>query len=215
VYFELCPISEEDQRMAKTDQPYRQRLEARMIDIAERLMEAEGLAAVQARRVTGEADCSVGTLYNVFGGLDGLILAVNSETLKRLGERLGAATRAAMSGSLEDRLLALAFAYRDFAVEQQTRWRALFEHRMAGGADVPEAYRAHQAQLFVLVEQVIADVIKEPAARASAARALFSAVHGIVALSLESRLGPYNAEETEQQLWFIVSNASRGLVSGR
>ena len=75
-------------------QPYRQRLETRMIDIAERLIASEGLAAVQARRIAQEADCSVGTLYNVFGGLDGLIIAVNTRTLKALGEKLETAAAA-------------------------------------------------------------------------------------------------------------------------
>ena len=160
-----------------------------MIDIAERIIAGEGLSAVQARRIAQEADCSVGTLYNVFGGLDGLIIAANTRTLMALGEKLGTAVRGTRREALENRLMALALAYRDFAFEQNNRWRALFDHRMEPGKPVPERYRAEQARLFELVEECLDDYIADRAARFSAARALFSGVHGIVSLALDNKLG--------------------------
>lgn len=195
-------------------QIYRQRLEARMAEIAERLISAEGLQAVQARRVAQEADCSVGTLYNVFGGLDGLVVAANTRTLKALGEKLETAARGAgAGGTLEDRLMSLALAYRDFAYQQNRRWRALFDHRMEPGRAVPDSYIAEQAALLMLVERCIAGHIADPAERSSAARALFSGVHGIVWLALDNKLGSLGPEETERQVRFIVGAAARGLAA--
>lgn len=194
-------------------QPYRQRLEARMIDIAERLVAAEGLGAVQARRVAQEADCSVGTLYNVFGGLDGLILAVNMRTLAALGAKLQTAARGAERGPIEDRLMALALAYRDFAADETSRWRALFEHRMEEGKTVPERYREDQAGLFALIETSLGAAIREPEARFTAARALFSAVHGIITMAHDNKLGGIDAAETERQLRFMVGAVARGLAA--
>ena len=197
-------------------QPYRQRLEPRMIDIAERLITTDGLAAVQARRIAQEADCSVGTIYNVFGGLDGLIIAANTRTLKALGEKLETAGRGAhASASLEDRLMALALAYCDFAYQQNKRWRALFDHRMEPGRPVPDSYRAEQAQLLVLVEGCLTGYIADPAERASAARALFSGVHSIVWLALDNKLASLGPDETERQVRFIVGAAARGLAAAR
>ncbi|MGE0626450.1 MAG: TetR/AcrR family transcriptional regulator [Hyphomicrobiaceae bacterium] len=201
-------------KMSQTEQPYRQRLEVRMIDIAERLIERKGLAAVQARRLTQEAHCSVGTLYNVFGGLDAVIIAVNIRTLMKLGIELEAVVRSTQEASPDQRLLALARAYHKFAHDHSSRWLALFEHRMAEGAEVPDDYRNQQRKLFTIVEAVIAPFVADDAARASAAQALFSAVHGIVKLSLEGRLAPYDPAETERQIRFIVSNAAQGLQSG-
>mgnify|MGYP000941590172 CR=1 FL=1 len=74
------------------DLPYRDRLRARMVDIAERILAGEGLSALQARRVTQEAECSIGTLYNIFEGLDGLIVAANERTLEALVETSTART---------------------------------------------------------------------------------------------------------------------------
>lgn len=196
-------------------QPYRQRLETRMIDIAERLIASEGLGAVQARRIALEADCSVGTLYNVFAGLDGLIVAANMRTLKALGTTLEVAMRGAQHGSLQGQLLALAMTYRDFAVRESRRWRALFDHRMEADQSVPDSYRAEQAELFRLVEACLLPHIASATERATAARALFSAVHGIVWLALDNKLDSPGPEEAERQVRFIVSAAARGLEAAR
>jgi AcrR family transcriptional regulator len=193
--------------------PYRQRLEARMIDIAERVITVEGISAMQARRVAQEADCSVGTLYNVFGGLDGLVIAVNMRTLAVLGDKLQTAARGADGGSLHSQLIALALAYRDFAYQQTPRWRALFEHKMEPDKSVPPGYREAQATLFALVESALQSVIADAAQRMSAARALFSAVHGIVALALDNKLGGQDPAETERQVRLIVGALARGLAT--
>lgn len=195
-----------------TQQPYRQRLAARMIDIAERVIALEGIAGMQARRVAQEADCSIGTLYNVFGDLDGLAVAVNMRTLEALGDKLQTAARGAEGGTLESRLMALALAYRDFAYQQGPRWRALFEHRMEAGKPVPDSYREAQSHLFALIEAALGAVIAAADERIRAARALFSAVHGIVALALDNKLGGQDADETERQVRFIVSAVTRGLA---
>lgn len=194
-------------------QSFRQRHETRMIDIAERLIAGEGLSAVQARRVAQEADCSVGTLYNVFGGLDGLIISANTRTLKLMGETLQTAVRSAGHGGLEQQLLGLALAYSDFAYRQTNRWRALFEHRMEPGKPVPDNYRDEQAVLLRLVEERLAGHIANEADRFSAARALFSGVHGIVWLALDDKLGALGPEETERQIRFIVGAAARGIAA--
>lgn len=190
---------------------YRPRLAARMIAIADQIVASEGLGAVQARRIAREADCSVGTLYNVFGGLDGLVLAVNRGSLEALGARLETAARAAAGGTAEQRLSALALAYRDFAFGETPRWRTLFEHRMERDAPVPDDYRAYQAKLFELVERSLAEALEADSERATAARALFSAVHGIVSLSLDNKLGRQGYVETELQIRFLLRTVSRGL----
>ncbi len=207
----MCRIEHKRSQKVLEAQPYRQRLEARMTDIAERIIASEGLPAVQARRIAQEADCSVGTLYNVFGGLDGLIIAVNRRSLAALGAMLGTAARGAGTASARDRLLALALAYRDFAFGQKTRWRALFEHRMEQGVAVPATYRDEQSALFALIEQALTHAVPEPEERATAARALFAAVHGIITLALDNKLGAEDAEETERQIRFLVGTAARGM----
>ena len=191
--------------------PYRTKMRESMVAIASRIVGEEGLAAVQARRVAQEAGCAVGTLYNVFGGLDHLIVEANANTLDALGDGLAKADAAAAAGTVADRLLALALAYLEFAVANNKAWRALFEHHMAPGSEVPAWYRDRQSGLFGRVEAILEPLITEKGARSSAARALFSAVHGIVSISLDQKLGDFDRTESDRQVRFVVKSIADGL----
>ena len=59
----------------------KERLRGEILTVAEEIVSQDGLSALQARRVASEAGCSVGSIYNAFGDLDELILAVNEATL--------------------------------------------------------------------------------------------------------------------------------------
>lgn len=191
---------------------YRDRLREAILAIAHRIVEAEGLGALQARRIARDAECSVGSIYNVFGDIDGLVIALNGQTLARLGIDLGKAQQTAAGGSLEDRLLALALAYARFAMENRELWRAVFAHQRPAGMPVPDAYLADQARLLALLEALLQAVIGDGARRAQAARALFGSVHGIVALAVDDRLGGTVALELDEEIRILVGLIARGLA---
>jgi AcrR family transcriptional regulator len=197
------------------DLPYRDRLRARMLDIAERILAGEGLSALQARRVTQEAECSIGTLYNIFDGLDGLIVAANERTLEALGGALGAALGAAQAKPMRDRLEALALSYSRFAIDNELRWKAMFEHKLPVGTLAPESFRAKREQLFGVVESILAEAIPDTERRRVGARALFSAVHGIVTLALDRTIHDLSPAEVEGQARFIVETVAKGLTAER
>ena len=194
---------------------YRGKMRGNMVAIATRILQTEGLAALQARRVAAEAGCAVGTLYNVFGGLDHLIIEANTNTLTALGDVLEIADERGRTREVADRLSALAMAYLGFAADNQKAWRALFEHQMGPGGQVPEAYVERQTALFQRVETIVADFFPDAAARRSAARALFSAVHGIVTISLDQKLGEFDHAEAERQVSFVVRAIAAGLEQSR
>ncbi len=201
---------------APTPPTYRDEMRAKMLGIAKRVVAEEGLGALQARRVADEAGCAVGTIYNVFKNLDNLIIETNSATLSDLGASLVAVAQQGAdiqgAGAVAERLQALGLAYLDFAVSQNKSWRAVFDHHMAPGNPVPDWYRLKQAQLFALVEGVLGEVIADENSRSRAARALFSAVHGVVMLSLAGTLGPTDRSETEAQVRFIVRAVAEGVA---
>jgi AcrR family transcriptional regulator len=202
-----------DAHMTSEDATYRTRLNARMLQIAERILEEEGLGGVQARRIAKEADCAVGTLYNIFNGLDGLIVAANTQTLRAFGRVGEAAMRRASDRPFGEQLEALALAYLDFAIAHPRRWKAVFDHQMTDQHDVPAPYRADQNKLFAMIEQPLTSLIPDQGHRASAARGMFAAVHGIISLALDHKLGPFNAAETDWQVRYIVRLMAAGLAS--
>lgn len=191
--------------------PYREQLKADVLAIARRIVEQDGLAALHARRVAAQAKCSVGSIYNVFDDLDGLVIALNIETVHDLGKALTASFEGSAQLGLDERLADLAITYARFAVANANRWRAVFEHKLSGTRTIPETYRSDQARLLALIEDIIAGEIPDSAMRERAARALFAAVHGIVALALESKLVAFDAQGTEMEIRFIVKAAASGL----
>ena len=189
----------------------REDLRERLVAAAEARIEAAGLAALRARDVTADAGCAVGALYTAFKDLDDLIVHVNSRTLSRLG--------ASLDRQLTDketpraRFQSLARAYFVFARDNQALWRALFEHRMAPGNDVPDWHRAEQAVLIQhLVEPlaILRPTLALPQLLARA-RTLFSAVHGIVAISLEDRFVGLAPSDLEGELRLFVDAIVTGI----
>lgn len=190
---------------------YREKLRDEVVALGVRLVETEGLDALQARRIAKEAGCAVGSLYNVFGDIDGLIAAINGVTLGKLGSALTIAQAACAGGTLKERLLALALAYTRFAMENHRAWDAVFKHRRAAGSDVPPSYVADQMRLIGVIEGVIQGTAADADARARQARALFAAIHGIVALAMDDRLAGIARAELEDQVRFMVDVIAHGL----
>ncbi|HEV3248937.1 MAG TPA: TetR/AcrR family transcriptional regulator [Beijerinckiaceae bacterium] len=193
-------------------------LKERLTDAASRLIEAKGLASVKARPLAEKAGCALGAIYTVFPDLDALILAVSARTLARLEAHLDAiavevAAEATPREAARQRLVALALAYLDFAFAHRASWRALFEHRLPEGRPVPEWMVAEQARLFGKVEVLLGPLVPHMgvAQRAMLARSLFSAVHGLVLLGLEEKLGVMPFAMLREEVERLVSAMARGL----
>jgi AcrR family transcriptional regulator len=190
---------------------YRDRLKSNIVRVAREILVSDGLEGLQARRVARGADCSVGTIYNLFGNLDMVIITANADTLDELhGELLR--SKDGMS-TMDAQLNAMASMYLSFAVERTTEWRAIFEHRLTTKTTVPDWYLLKQSELFAVVEGILEQAIAAPNRRLEAARALFSAVHGVIALALDEKLGIFDRNATERQVKFIVQSISGGLRS--
>lgn len=196
---------------SRADPEFRDKLRGSLMLIGRRLIEQEGVASLQARRIASEAGCAVGSIYNVFEDLEDLVIQINMHTLNELGGSLTKAHKASRNEATYYRLIALADAYFQFAESHQRLWRAIFEHRLPEGRKVPAEYREDQARLFALVEECLINELADANERRSAARALFASVHGIVSLALDRKLGEFHAQETRHQIEFLISCATRGL----
>lgn len=197
----------------------RQHLKEALILAAERVIEARGVAGLKARDLASEAGCSLGAIYNVFSDMDDLILSLNSRMLVALERELGEAANAAPKEATDDveravaQMQALAEAYLNFAAANTARWRAMFDHSLRGKEGVPEWYFEQQKKLFAFVE-VPLRLLKpgmESAAMARLARSVFSAVHGVVLLGLEEKLGDISPDVLRGQIQVIVEAMGRGL----
>ena len=197
----------------------RLRLREALLAAAAAMIRAQGLGGLKARELAQAAGCAVGAIYNVFPDLDSLVLAVNAGTLDRIDatiERAGReGDRTEGPGRATERLVALGDAYLAFAAAEPHLWRALFEHRLPPGTDIPVWYREQQARLFAHLDAPLAVLM--PAAgeaeRRETARVLFSAVHGLVMLGLEEKLGAMPMESLRAELRHFLVTFCRGLTA--
>lgn len=188
-------------------------LRKRLIDAAERVIATEGLAALNARDIAREAGCATGMIYNLFAHMDELILCVGLRTLTMLDAEVAASPVGELSReNAVAELVRLASAYLEFAATHTIRWQALFEHRMIHGHSLPDWFIEGQRLLFGQLERPLAALLPEftTSARRVFARTLFSAVHGIVALGLEEKLGPLPMRDLRSQLAATVRAIAQG-----
>jgi AcrR family transcriptional regulator len=196
----------------------RRKLRDALIEAAERIIEKEGLRGMKARDLAFRVGCAVGAIYNVFADLDDLIFAVNALTLEQLEKTLTVA-----SGSDDPQadaiktLTHLGLAYTDYAAAHTRRWRALFDHRLPEGREIPTWYRANLHRLFDYIEGPLRKLAPSLAdqQRVLLARSLFSAVHGIVLIGLEEKLQSIPLSVLRQQVTAMIEAFARGLVAPR
>lgn len=154
------------------------RPELREMIIAEghRQMEEVGFARFSAREVAKRIGYSIGTLYNVFGSYDRMILAINGRTLDLWVDYL----EARLEEATADRLRMAIGAYFEFAVIHRHAWAALYDFRLPDDEEPDEAYQARLAAIIQVVEREVRGALPPHRADEAAAltRSLLATVHG-------------------------------------
>lgn len=156
------------------------RAELREIMIAEghRQMREVGFAHFSAREVAKRVGYSIGTIYNIFGSYDALILAINGRTLEMWLDYLE--SRLDSLGPDENRLERAIEAYFEFAVVNRHAWTAIYDFRLPDDTAPPQDYQEKVAAIITVVEREVTAAL--PLARQEEApaltRSLLATVHG-------------------------------------
>jgi AcrR family transcriptional regulator len=162
--------------MGRRSDHTRPELRALLIAEGHALLAEQGLARFSGREVAKRAGYSVGTIYNVFGSLDRLIVSINSHTFTLWAEFL----RQRLESGGEDRIRSLVEAYFDFALAHPKLWSAIYDHRPAEGNALDESDAEQRAQLTAIVEEEVRAALPRPDMPDAArfARSLIATVHG-------------------------------------
>lgn len=191
--------------MATKTELRRQELRENLIGIAERTIAQKGLTALRARDLASEAGCAVGAIYNVFGDLTDLVLAVNARTFHRLGADVAAVLADAPQDPVEQ-LVIMAQAYHRFAADNHLSWRALFDVERAPGESAPDWYLHEMGQLFAYISDPLAVIFPDRDSKdlALLTRALFSSVHGIVLLGLDEASAGVPSDDIDRMIALVL-----------
>ena len=191
----------------------REKQREELLQAAETMIAANGLAGLKTRELAQRIGVANGAVYNLVEDMDDLVLRVGSRTLARLDAALIAAEAEGPASPVE-MLSRIAVAYCDFAAENTELWRALFEHRMQPGKDVPDWSITQQMELFRHIHGPLVALFpkQSPAELGVLARSLFSAVHGMVALGLEQKLVAVPLDVLRREIALIVRAMVNGIV---
>lgn len=154
------------------------RAELREIIVAEghRQLSEVGYWRFSARELAKRIGYSIGTIYNVLGSHDQLMVAVNGRTLELWLDYLDSR----LHGASEHRLKLAIDAYFEFAIVHRHAWAALYDFRLPDDTPPPADYQAKVAAITAIVTAEVAAAL--PPARAGEAeplaRSLLATVHG-------------------------------------
>ena len=191
-----------------------------IMEAADELIEQGGAAALQVRAIAKKAGVSVGSVYNIVGDIETLHRTINVQLLDELG-MAGTATSARLRADgvtdVRERLLALSETYLDFVEQNYAKWSALLNfNRARPTEDLPDGYMVRLEMLFDIIAEVLMDTPlgDDEERRRTAARALWSAVHGIVTNSFIGSFSTSHESESRRQIDLLVTVFVRGLAAG-
>jgi AcrR family transcriptional regulator len=165
-----------DGRMGRRSDHSREELTRLIITEGHKHMAEVGFARFSAREVAKRIGYTIGTLYNVFGSHDRLVLAINTRTFQLWADHL----RRMLAEDRDDPIRTLVEAYFSFARDNRHAWLAIYDHRLPPDVPIPDEEAAERSALTEIVAREVAAVLPERMADEAArlARSLIATVHG-------------------------------------
>ena len=192
------------------------------------LMAEGGMEAVKARALAQKVGVSVGSVYNLFGNVEGVLEhacarlfdALNALGRTRLGQieaQMAAEGIIAAPERLRFVLMSLSALYIDFVTDNEQAWNALLAfNRSRPVGDAADWYLGKQSELIGMLGDalVTAPGMADAERRMTTGWALWAAVHGIVSLSYVGQVRPDTRARTEAQIASLVTPVVAGIFAG-
>jgi AcrR family transcriptional regulator len=185
-----------------------------LIDIAARLLAAEGPQSLSTRRIAAEAGSSTMAVYTHFGGMSGLVREVVHEGFLRLADHF---SRVKQTDDPVADMALLGRAYRHNALANAHLYVVMFGASSLAGFELTEEDRQHGRYTLVGVVETANRCIESgrfrPGDAGLVAHQMWLATHGLVTLELgEYLIEPWDADTCwEQQLVSLMAGAGDSL----
>ncbi|EAT12968.1 TetR/AcrR family transcriptional regulator [Bermanella marisrubri] len=150
-------------------------------------LQSESADQLSLRKLAKMVGYSPGTLINLFGSYDKLILAANAKTLDIIADQIGEVMT--KINDPEKRLQGFAHSYFDFAQQHPFQWQILFEHHIEDD-EIPQWQMSRIDRLFDVIENCLESIKpnSDSADRHQVSRVIWAAVHGICTLATDDKL---------------------------
>ncbi len=182
-----------------------------LLEAAHRLLAEQGSEALTVRRIATEAGMSTMNVYSRFGGKDGVVDELYRDGFDRL---FAAINSVPATDDFPTDLMAMAHAYRQFALDHPTYYKVMFRSAIHDFTPSDEATEVALAGLEVFVQRIRAGqergVVRSddsyPATEIAAW--LWASCHGLVSLELF-------AVADERVTWeSVFENGMRTAIAG-
>ena len=195
--------------MARRADHTREELTELILDAGIEIIENEGFSNFSARKVASRIGYTVGTIYNVFGNHEMLILHINARTLDQWFDELEQSVKGKQGVAA---LKAMARNYIAFSARHYNLWTVLFDHRSNADQDMPDWYKPKLSRFFALVEDILGPMLgHQQNTIHQTARILWAGIHGICVLSLSHKLELTETDSAEILAMSLIDQYIKGL----
>lgn len=159
-----------------------------LLTAAHRLLDEVGPEGLTVRRIATEAGMSTMNVYSRFGGKDGVVDELYADGYRRLGAAIDAVPA---TDSIVDDLVAVAQAYRSFALANPAYYGIMFRSTVPTFEPSPESVEVAFTALASFVERIVAGQERGDLAVVDSfppieiAAWLWATCHGLVSLELD------------------------------
>ena len=199
--------------MAGIREQKRAELKAKLLSSTIKRIQQNGIASLRARDLAKDAGCALGAIYNIYEDLDELVFYAKVEIFRRMEIDLAEVMRTSSDLSPLEQMRKLTASYYDFARQNTMLWTALFTGDLTDRRDVPdwyqEALRRLMGHISGPLKQINPNQTNDELSLKT--RALFSAIHGIILLTIQDRPSGVSHDEVITATDWILISISKSL----
>ncbi|MGI9391166.1 MAG: TetR/AcrR family transcriptional regulator [Boseongicola sp.] len=195
--------------MARRSDHTRDELTEMALDSARAIVIEKGISALSGRKVTARMGYTIGTLYQIFDGMDDLVEKVNARTLSALYDQCAPSAEVE---TVADRLRAFGVSFVDFVNAHSNEWDAVMSYPYGPDHKFTSSYDDQIHRLFGLMidaTQHLYDA-EEEAEHAADMAVLWASLTGILSVSASERqVGGLTLKQMLDRLVQMYLNARR------
>lgn len=164
-------------------------LSDKIFDSAWQLVDSQGMAKLNVRKIARLTECSLGSIYNAFESFQSLQVHINAKILSKLYKALEQVINVESQDEkpLRELLRDLGMEYFRFAQENKFLWKSLFEFFPLEA--LPEWYGTHAREGIYALCLKLSNMYEVPQAQMKQVIGFFwSSVHGMTSIFLNKKM---------------------------
>lgn len=174
-----------------------------VLDSAERAAVSEGLRGIGMRRIAQEVGVVPGSIYNVVGDIDDIIVRLKVRILRHLREHMRGVIDPQSDASAN--VLALTDAYLDFVWSNPRLWTVITEHSFSEEPPMSDRYGMELMHTLGVVDEAVKPLIPEAKEREQVVVTLWAALHGLASHAISGKLVTFIEEDRGKMARRLVS----------